>query len=184
LTVTVKRTPNGPSSDWLVRGVREGSVLRVQPPAGGFTPPSLDGDFLFLAAGSGIAPVMSIVKSVLAAGTGRAVLVYANRDERSVIFAEQLDALAAAYPDRFAVVHWLESLQGLPDPPRLRALAEPFRDREVYACGPGLFVGGALEALDGLGVPAARIHLEQFRPLSGGLFPAGTENRSPVDAIP
>ncbi|MEO6082273.1 MAG: FAD-binding oxidoreductase [Umezawaea sp.] len=170
LMVTVKRTPSGLGSDWLLRGVREGSVVHVQPPAGRFTPASLDGDFLFLAAGSGITPVMSIIKSALAAGSGRLALIYANRDERSVIFAGQLDALAAAHPDRFTLLHWLETLQGLPDPARLRALAEPFRDRDAYVCGPGPFVAGVSDALAGLGVPSERTHLEQFRPLTGGLF--------------
>src|SRR5206468_11903107 len=128
---------SGRGSDWLLRSVRVGSVVHVEPPAGRFTPASLDGDFLFLAAGSGITPVMSIIKSALAAGSGRLALIYANRDERSVIFAEQLDGLVAAYPDRFTVRHWLESRQGLPDAAGLRALAEPFRHRDAFVCGPG-----------------------------------------------
>ena len=71
-------------------------MLDVLPPAGMFVPTSLDDDFLLLAAGSGITPVMSILKSVLAAGRGRIVLVYANQDERSVIFGRALKELAAA----------------------------------------------------------------------------------------
>ena len=65
-------------------------MLDVLPPAGTFCPGSLDGDFLLFAAGSGITPVMSILKSALAAGRGRVVLVYANRDEGSVIFGALL----------------------------------------------------------------------------------------------
>ncbi len=58
-----------------------------------FTPPkSLDQDFLLFGAGSGITPVISILKSALTQGSGRVVLVYANRDESSVIFAEELRA--------------------------------------------------------------------------------------------
>ncbi|ARP72876.1 3-ketosteroid-9-alpha-hydroxylase [Streptomyces pluripotens] len=164
LMVTVKRTPAGRGSGWLLAGVRVGSVVHVQPPEGRFTPASLDGDFVFLAAGSGITPVMSIIKSALAAGSGRLALIYANRDERSVIFGEQLAGLAAAHPDRFTVRHWLESRQGLPDAAGLRALAAPFCDHEAYVCGPGPFVAGAVEALRALGVPRERMHLEQFRP--------------------
>ena len=61
------------------------------------------------AGGSGITPVLSILKSVLAAGTARVTLVYANRDERSVIFAAELRELAGRFPDRLTVTHWLES---------------------------------------------------------------------------
>lgn len=174
LMVTVKRTPSGRGSEWLLRSVRAGSVVHVQPPAGRFTPASLDRDFLFLAAGSGITPVMSIAKSALAAGSGRIALIYANRDERSVIFAERLGGLAAAYPERFAVLHWLESLQGLPDPARLGALAEPFSERDIYVCGPGPFASGAVEALTALGVPSERTYLEQFRPLNAAGAPGSS----------
>ncbi|TXC99742.1 FAD-binding oxidoreductase [Streptomyces sp. ISID311] len=171
LTVTVKRTPAGHGSDRLLGSVRVGSVVHVQPPTGRFTPASLDGDFLFLAAGSGITPVMSIIKSALAAGSGRLALIYANRDERSVIFGEQLAGLAAAHPDRLTVRHWLESRQGLPDAAGLRALAAPFRDRDAYVCGPGPFVAGVVDALAALGVPRERTHLEQFRPPNRTAFP-------------
>ncbi|MFH8984955.1 FAD-binding oxidoreductase [Streptomyces varsoviensis] len=164
LTVTVKRTPAGRGSDWLLGGVRVGSVVHVQPPAGRFTPASLDGDFLFLAAGSGITPVMSILKSALAAGSGRVALIYANRDERSVIFGKRLDGLAADHPDRLTVRHWLESRRGLPAAAGLRALAAPFRDRDAYVCGPEPFVAGAVDALAALEVPSERTHLERFRP--------------------
>jgi 3-ketosteroid 9alpha-monooxygenase subunit B len=164
LRVTVKRTPTGHGSDWLLHSVRAGSVLYARPPAGRFTPASLDGDFLFLAAGSGIAPVLSILKSALVSGSGRVTLIYANRDECSVIFADELAGLVAAHPDRFAVLHWLETLQGLPTSSVLRALTEPFRDREVYVCGPWPFVSGAVSALAAVGVPSERTHVEQFVP--------------------
>ena len=94
--ITVKRTAGGFASNWIVDHVTAGTVLDLLPPAGTFSPRSLDGDFLLFAAGSGITPVMSILKSVLAAGRGRVVLVYANRDERSVIFGPALRGLASA----------------------------------------------------------------------------------------
>ncbi|MCX4724061.1 FAD-binding oxidoreductase [Streptomyces sp. NPDC090052] len=179
LMVTVKRTPAGRGSDWLLSGVRVGSVVHVQPPEGRFTPASLDGDFLFLAAGSGITPVMSIIKSVLAAGSGRLTLIYANRDERSVIFGKQLAGLAAAHPDRFTVRHWLESRHGLPDAAGLRAPAAPFRDRDAFVCGPEPFVAGAVDALAALGVPRERTHLEQFRLPNRTAFPEPSPGGDP-----
>ncbi|HWC81072.1 MAG TPA: ferredoxin--NADP reductase [Pseudonocardiaceae bacterium] len=162
LRVTVKHTPEGYASAWILDNVRPGTTLDVLPPAGAFTPKSLDRDFLFLAAGSGITPVLSILGSALAAGNGRCALVYANRDERSVIFADTLTALAKGQPDRFTAVHWLESVQGLPEVAALRALAEPYADRDVYVCGPKPFMAAATEALRGLGVPRDRTHLERF----------------------
>ena len=94
--VTVKRMASGYASNWIADNVRPGTVLDLLPPAGTFTPPSLDADFLLLAAGSGITPVMSILRSALAAGRGKIVLIYANADDRSVIFAEQSGAAAGA----------------------------------------------------------------------------------------
>ena len=113
--VTIKRTDGGYASNWLCDNVFAGDTIEVLPPSGRFTPASLDGDFLLWAAGSGITPVISILKSVLTAGTGRAIpQCYANRDEKSVIFAAELRELAARYADRLTVLHWLESVQGFP----------------------------------------------------------------------
>ncbi|HEY2088996.1 MAG TPA: FAD-binding oxidoreductase, partial [Mycobacterium sp.] len=114
MTVTVKRDKDGYASNWLCDHAHPGMRIHVLAPSGTFVPKTLDDDFLLLSAGSGITPIMSICKSALFEGGGRVLLVYANRDERSVIFADALRELAAKYPDRLTVVHWLESLQGLP----------------------------------------------------------------------
>jgi 3-ketosteroid 9alpha-monooxygenase subunit B len=167
--VTVKRIPDGFGSQWICDRVRPGTVLDVLPPAGIFTPRSLDDDFLLFAGGSGITPVMSIVKSALARGTGRIVLVYANRDEQSVIFAGRLRELAAAYPDRLMVIHWLESLQGLPTPRHFASL-RPFAGYQVFLCGPTPFMDVVTQAMKSLGVPRDRIHVEKFISLSSNPF--------------
>ncbi|GAA0638727.1 ferredoxin--NADP reductase [Kutzneria viridogrisea] len=163
--VTVKRVPEGYGSNWLCDTVSAGTELEVLPPAGVFSPRSLDGDFLLFAGGSGITPILSIVKSVLAAGTGRIVLVYANRDERSVIFAAVLRELAARHPERLHVVHWLESVQGLPTAAQLRSLSEPFRGFQAFLCGPGPFMEAVLGVLRSLAV--REIHVERFVSLTG-----------------
>jgi 3-ketosteroid 9alpha-monooxygenase subunit B len=111
---------------------KPGSLLEVLPPAGVFTPRTLDGDFLLLAGGSGITPVFSILRSVLAEGQGRITLIYANRDERSVIFRRELTALAGAHPTRLMVIHWLDSVQGVPSVAQLAELAH------AVPQGPGL----------------------------------------------
>ncbi|MDX8029297.1 ferredoxin--NADP reductase [Lentzea sp. BCCO 10_0856] len=164
LKITVKRTPDGYGSAWMCSEVRAGMELDVLAPAGVFTPSSLDGSLLAFAAGSGITPVMSIIKTVLAQGSGKVFLFYANRDEGSVIFARELDELARSCPDRLVVVHWLESVQGLPHLGALRAFV---RDcDEAFVCGPGPFMEAARKALRDIKV----VHIEKFVSLSSDPF--------------
>jgi 3-ketosteroid 9alpha-monooxygenase subunit B len=167
LKVTVKRTVDGYASNWVCDNVEPGTVLDVLPPAGKFTPKDLDADLLLFAGGSGITPVISIVKTVLAEGTGRLVLVYANRDEASVIFATELSELSAKHPDRLTVVHWLESVQGLPTAEQLRELARPYASYEAFVCGPAPYMSCVSSALRDLGVERRRIHVERFLSLEG-----------------
>lgn len=168
--ITVKRTAGGYGSNWLVDNAVEGTVLEVLRPSGTFTPRSLDADVLLLAAGSGITPVLSILKSCLRAGSGHVTLVYANRDERSVIFRDDLLRLAKEHPDRLTVLHWLESVQGLPAEAGLRALTAPYRDREAFLCGPGPFMDLASTVLNGLGVESVTV--ERFTSITGDPFAA------------
>jgi 3-ketosteroid 9alpha-monooxygenase subunit B len=168
-TITVKRTAGGHGSNWIADHVTAGSVLDTLPPAGTFTPSSLAGDFLLFAAGSGITPVISILKSALAAGRGRIVLVYANRDERSVIFAAELRRLAAGH-DRLLVVHWLDSLYGPPTVAGMAALARPYTGAEAFICGPDPYLAVVRQALGRLGVKGA--HVERFLPLAENPFEA------------
>ncbi|WP_280421273.1 ferredoxin--NADP reductase [Nocardia carnea] len=168
--VTVKRTKDGYGSNWLCDNIKPGDQLEVLPPSGVFTPKDLDDDLLLCAAGSGITPVMSILKSALDRGAGRIVLFYANRDPESVIFAAELRELADKHPQRLVVIHWLETVQGLPT---VAALAELFRPYTAYAafmCGPKPFMDGVHDALGQLGVPRNRTHAEIFNSLAGDPF--------------
>ena len=170
LTVTVKQTAGGYASNWIAANVNPGTVLDVLPPAGMFVPSSLDDDYLLLAAGSGITPVMSILKSVLAGGSGRIVLVYANRDERSVIFGAALKELAASSGPRLLVVHWLDVLQGLPSGPGLVPLVRPFRACQIYASGPDPFLAAVRDAASAVGVPPRGVRVERFLSLQHNPF--------------
>lgn len=169
-TITVKRTADGYASNWIVENLRVGDTLRVLPPSGIFTPADLDADLLLFAGGSGITPVMSITRTALARGTGRIVLFYANRDERSVIFASALSELAAAHPDRLLVVHWLETVQGLPTQEQLRAFAAQYSTYDAFVCGPAPFMKATVDALRELDFPRARRHQEKFVSLGGNPF--------------
>jgi 3-ketosteroid 9alpha-monooxygenase subunit B len=168
--ITVKRTAGGYASNWFLDSVTAGTVLDLLPPAGTFCPGSLDGDFLLFAAGSGITPVISILKSVLAAGRGRVALVYANRDERSVIFSGLLRGLAASAAGRLVVLHWLDSVQGIPAAAGIAALARPYAGWEPYVCGPDPYLTVVRAALGQLGVPARRVRAERFLSLAENPF--------------
>ncbi len=169
-TVTVKRTVDGYASNWLIDHLRPGDRIRALPPSGIFTPKDLDADLLLFAAGSGITPIMSITRTALAVGSGQVVLFYANRDEQSVIFGEALDKLAAEHPDRFVLVHWFESDQGLPTQDELRDFAAAYAEHEAFVCGPTAFMKTTVDALKELGFPRARRHQEKFVSLGGNPF--------------
>ncbi|MFC3453392.1 2Fe-2S iron-sulfur cluster-binding protein [Amycolatopsis speibonae] len=184
LKVTVKRTRGGYASNWICDNAVAGSEFDVLRPAGTFVPAGLDRDLLLLAGGSGITPVLSILKTVLHAGTGKVALVYANRDERSVIFRDELVTLAAEFPDRFTVVHWLESVQGRPTRGGLQALVARYTARDAFVCGPGALMDLAVETLQTAGFPDERINLERFTSLSGdpfAAFEAGTGDRTELE---
>ncbi|KUL34989.1 3-ketosteroid-9-alpha-hydroxylase [Streptomyces sp. NRRL F-4489] len=178
MKVTVKRVPGGHGSNWLCDHARPGAELEVLAPAGTFTPAGLDTDLLLIAGGSGITPVMSVLKSALTRGTARVVLLYANRAESAVIFRGELRELAEDFPDRLLVLHWLESLQGLPDPARLAAVLAPYAGHEAYLCGPGPLMDAVELALRSLGAPRERVHRERFFSLSGA---AAFEGTGPAD---
>ncbi|RJO76468.1 ferredoxin--NADP reductase [Nocardia panacis] len=175
--VTVKRTVDGYGSNWLCDNLKAGDEIEVLPPSGVFTPENLDADLLLFGAGSGITPVMSILKSALARGNGRVVLVYANRDPESVIFAAELRELADKHPQRLIVIHWLEQLQGLPTADGLATLVRPYAQFEAFLCGPKPFMDRVHDALAGLDVPRSRTHAEIFNSLAGDPF----ADRAPVE---
>ena len=186
LKVTVKRTAEGYGSNWICDHLAAGQRIEVLAPSGTFTPRSLDEDLLLVAGGSGITPVMSILKSALHRGGGRVTLVYANRDESSVIFAAELQALEKEYADRLTVVHLLESLQGLPRPQLLRELIGPHRDRWLFVCGPDLFMSAVIAAATEAGVPRERQHQEKFLSLAGDPFAETTvelDETAPTAAV-
>jgi 3-ketosteroid 9alpha-monooxygenase subunit B len=181
LAVTVKRTAGGYGSSWLCDNAIEGMQLDVLPPSGGFTPKSLDRDVMLIAGGSGITPLISIAKSVLAVGKGNVVLFYANRDVASVIFADQLAQLISKHQGRLSVYHWLESERGIPTATLLaREFAATATGRDVFVCGPGQFKDASVAALRALGFDKSLINLEIFSSLRGNPFNAGVVPDSPA----
>lgn len=163
--VTIKRVAGGRVSNWMNQQVRAGDWLQVLPPAGHFCLPANADEqrpLVLFAAGSGITPVFSILKSVLHAGTRTVTLIYANRDEASVIFRDQLQDLARAHAQRLEVIHLLDSVQGLLTPAQARQLLRTRRGGEYFICGPAAFMDTVESTLLALGEPRQAIHVERF----------------------
>jgi len=176
LKVTVKRVPGGVVSNWMNDTLTPGHLLEVTYPAGVFCLGSGTHDLVAFGAGSGITPVLSIIKSALATTSRRVRLLYANRDRESVIFDTELDALLGKYSDRFEVVHHLDVEQGLVDGEEVRGFVAVDGGADYYVCGPGPFMDIVEKTLLGHDVDAARIHIERFAPLELAEAPAATTN--------
>jgi 3-ketosteroid 9alpha-monooxygenase subunit B len=159
--VTVKRVAGGRVSNWMNESVRAGDVLEVMRPAGRFCLTDRGAEVLLFGAGSGITPVISILKTALAAGR-RVRLLYANRDRASIIFRDEIAELEKRHPDRLRVVHRLDVEHGFPDAAAVRAFAEGARDADCYVCGPAPFMDLVERELTELGVPAERLFIERF----------------------
>ncbi len=160
--VAVKRVAGGRISNLLNDLLCAGDELMVVPPAGRFVLTSRECPLLFFAGGSGITPVISLIKSALVRTTRRIQLVYANRDRRSILFEAELGSLAADHPGRLQITHSLDDRDGFLDAARARALAGSDLDRDFYLCGPAAFMDVAESALRGIGATRERIHIERF----------------------
>ncbi|WP_214412249.1 1,2-phenylacetyl-CoA epoxidase subunit PaaE [Sphaerisporangium fuscum] len=174
LRIGVREIPDGLFSTWLVRRLRPGDRVEVLPPSGGFTA-DLDrpAHHVFVAAGSGITPVLSIAATALRAPGSRVTLFYGNRTTRSVMFAEELADLKDLAPARVELVHVLsreprepELFTGRLDAAKLRVLLPaltPVADvGHWWLCGPYGLVSDARQVLAELGVAGERVHRELF----------------------
>jgi ring-1,2-phenylacetyl-CoA epoxidase subunit PaaE len=177
LRVAVKQVPGGVFSSYVADEVRPGSELEVMGPEGRFTPapdPKPHRHVVGVAAGSGITPVLGIVRHVLATEpTARVTVVYGNRTSSSIVFREQLADLKDRYLDRLRVLHVLsrESTEiplysGRIDAAKVRTLLSGVLDPddvdEVFVCGPQEMSKTVRGALLEAGVDAHRVHVELF----------------------
>jgi len=164
LRVTVKRTPDGIVSNWMNDHLVPGDLVEVTRPAGVFRLGDGRGDVVALSAGSGITPVLSLLKSALATTPRRVRLLYANHDEETVIFRSEIDALRERHEGRFTLHHHLDVDQGLIGADAVHRFTDAARDPEFFICGPGPFMDIVEGTLLGNGVDASRIHIERFTP--------------------
>lgn len=174
--VTVKRVVDGRVSNWMNDHVVPGDTLEVMPPAGVFCLRDRTTPIVLFGGGSGITPVISILKTGLATTARKLKLVYANRDQASIIFASELEALRAAHPDRFELVHRLDVVHGFVDAARVVEEVGNRTDADFYICGPGPFMDVVEKGLESLGVPKDQIFIERFSSPQDASVPA-----APVD---
>jgi ring-1,2-phenylacetyl-CoA epoxidase subunit PaaE len=177
LRIAVKKVEDGVFSRWLGESVKPGDWIDVMTPQGRFglrPDPEAARTYLAIAAGSGITPVISIVRSVLARERkSRVVLLYGNRTTHSIIFKEALEDLKDRFLDRFSLLHVLSRerqevalLDGRIDPDKiavvLHMLAPADQIDQAFLCGPAGLIEQSRASLLRGGVPAARIHVEHF----------------------
>jgi ring-1,2-phenylacetyl-CoA epoxidase subunit PaaE len=177
LRVAVKNIAGGVVGVHANERLKPGDVLDVLTPAGRFTTaldPVHEKSYLGVAAGSGITPVISLIRSVLAREPrSRFTLVYGNRGPTTVIFREELEDLKDRYLDRLQIIHVFSReqqhaplLNGRIDAAKLTALAEHLLDipsyDEAFICGPEPMTLATRDALVGLGMEPTHVHLELF----------------------
>jgi len=177
LRVAVKRLPGGSFSAFAMEQLSAGDVVEVVTPIGHFnTPldPSHATSYAMIAAGSGIAPILSNVTTILAVEPRSTVtLIYGNRTVKDIMFLEELEDLKNRYPERFALYHVLSReeqevplFHGHIDAERLNMfldqLVRPEDVDEWFLCGPRELIESARAMLVERGVDADHVHAELF----------------------
>ncbi|MGW7679899.1 1,2-phenylacetyl-CoA epoxidase subunit PaaE [Kribbella sp. NPDC054772] len=177
LRIGVKRIPGGDFSSYAAKELRIGDELEVMTPLGRFgttLDPANAKHYAFVAAGSGITPVLSLVATILSVEpASRVTLLYGNRTAGSVMFADELADLKDRYAERFHLVHVLsrettevELFSGRIDGDRLQRMFATILPLdsvdEWFLCGPYAMVVGAQELLLGEGVAREHVHAELF----------------------
>lgn len=189
LTITVKRVKDGRISNHINDTAAVGQTIEVMKPAGNFyavPDPDKERNFVLLAGGSGITPMMSISKAILLnEPKSKIFLLYMNNDEESIIFKEQFDRLQQKYP-AFNVIHILskpsDSWQGETGFMTKERTANKIKEllqsdvqsAEYYVCGPKILQEILLDGLGELGIKDDKIHTEIF------ISPADTETETKV----
>jgi ferredoxin-NADP reductase len=161
-TVTVKRVPGGKMSNWMNDTLAPGDTIDVMPPTGRFVLRAAATPIVAFAGGSGITPVLSIIKTALATTAREIALVYANRGPGSVIFADTLERLRAGSGGRLSVHHHLDSEMGFLDAATCAALVGDATEADFYVCGPAPYMKIVQAGLDQRGVDPGRLSIERF----------------------
>lgn len=169
-SITVKRVNHGVASNWLFENLKAGDQINVSQPQGSFVLPYQPaGKLLMLSAGSGITPIMSMLRYLTQTGN-RSDIVFLNYSQspKDIIFHQELTALAENHPNIttfFSVERDPvpgETLQGRISKKQISEIIPDILEREVYLCGPQPFMKATISFLDKLKFNPAQLHLENF----------------------
>ncbi len=182
LRIGVKKTNGGLVSGYINDNIKIGDIIDVLPPLGRFTvplDPKAAHNHLFVAAGAGITPILSILRTVLAREPkSQALLIYGNRRQNDIMFLEQIEEMKNLYLARLSIFHILsrergdiELLNGRIDIERIDQILRHNMPAAIidhaFLCGPGTLLDDAQEGLQKLGVAGDKIHREIFTPGEG-----------------
>lgn len=176
LTVAIKKIEGGQFSNYAHQALQPGNQIDVMAPMGKFHPnlsPANQKHYLAIAAGSGITPILSILKSVLhTEPNSRFTLVYGNRDRQSIIFFEELEGWKNKHLGRLQLIHVLSRErtdstinEGRIDADKLQQLKSLIDYSSVddcFLCGPEALIESARQNLPTLGIDTHKIHFELF----------------------
>ena len=194
ITVGIKEVAGGAFSPYANRYIQKGDVLEIMPPQGRFlyAPTSAPVHILGVAAGSGITPILSIAKSVLASGSKHTfTLIYGNKSPQDVMFSSEVETLKAAYPNQLKI-QWVysqakeeNSLFGRIDTAAINYLlknidTDPFD--AAYLCGPEGMIKTATESLEKAGLATDQINYELFTVATESTTEAGEATESALTA--
>jgi ferredoxin-NADP reductase len=176
IAITVKAMPEGFLSTHLVEGIAPGTIVRLQAPQGNFVMPDpAPASVLFLTAGSGVTPVMSMLRTLVRreqiGGAGHIVHVHSAPSASEVMFADELARLADEH-EGYQLHLRATRTQGRLDLSRLDEVVPDWRDRQVWACGPE----GMLDDADRIWKEAGleeKLHLERFAAKRAAVHGAG-----------
>lgn len=186
--VTVKRVNGGLVSNHICDNIKAGDKIEIQAPAGVFIlKKAVHKKALFLAGGSGITPIMAMLREALHRNLFETIeLVYANRNEQSIIFKEGLSDLALKYPTQLRITHLIsepaqaQAFSGLPTVSMMKEVYVHLgiaKDSDVFTCGPTPFMDAAIEAAIAFGISSEYIHRESFvslaPPVNAAAVPQG-----------
>lgn len=174
LRVAIKSVTGGKFSTLANTMIKKGDVLEVMPPQGKFTTRNFGKNYLAFAAGSGITPIMGIMKDVLQREPdSQFTLVFGNRNRHSIIFREEIEGLKNQYMQRLRVYHVLSRermdvplFNGRIDAEKCETFCSQLIDlrhiNEAFVCGPEEMILSVREKLLALGMPVSAVHMELF----------------------
>lgn len=170
LKVTSKKVSNGRMSGYLYDELAVGDELDIMPPDGSFTLKNPNKALILFAAGSGITPIISILKSYLKAGGPRVYLFYGNRSEEEIIFKDELEQLREANSSKFMIMNFLSSNGERLDKERTKSLVGNAQAgmADYYICGPEGMISSVKSGLEEAGLPKEEIFIEYFTAATDG----------------